>query len=159
MLWSTPQPLKEGNWASVRFFLSILHHAGRAQEWEQEFLLTAGRMLCKQVHLVKHHFHGSHTQPVSQITAFCQWGSQLLLAGDSEMPIVITAFILKYSPDLIPNEMHRATNKASLAWVKCKHTWLWETPGSLYLHLQVITHIHHHSTGRTHATLRTLNQD
>lgn len=31
------------------------------------------------------------------------------------MPIVITAFILKYSPDLIPNKMHRATKHVSLA--------------------------------------------
>lgn len=116
-------------------------------------------MWYKQVHLVKHHFHGSHTQPVSQITAFCQWGIWLLPAGDSEMPIVITAFILKYSPDLIPDEMLCATNHVSLAWAKCEHTWLWETQGSLYLHLQVIACIHHHSTECTHAMLQTLNQD
>lgn len=115
-------------------------------------------MLCKQVHLVKHHFHGSPTQPVSQITAFCQWGGWLLPAGDSEMPIVITAFILNYSPDLIPNEMHRAANHVGLTWAKCKLTWLWETQGSLFLHLQVIACIHHHSTEHTHVMLQTLNQ-
>ena len=139
------------------FFLSPPHHAGRTQEWEQEFLLTAGWMLCKQVHLVKHHFHGSHTQPVSQITTFCQWGGWLLPAGDSEMPI--TAFTLKYSPDLTPSEMHCASNHVSLAWAKCKHTSLWETLSSLYFHLQVITCIHYHSTEHTCAILQTLNQD
>lgn len=75
-------------------------------------------MLCKQVHLVEHLFHGSPTRPVSQITALCQRGGWLLPAGASEMPIVITAFILKYSPDPIPNERHRATDHVSLAGAK-----------------------------------------
>lgn len=159
MPWSTPQALKEGKWASVGFFLSLPHHAERAREWEQEFLLTAGWMLCQQAHLVKQHFHGSHAQPVSPMTAFCQWGSRLLPAGDSEMPIVITGFILKYSPDLIPNEMHHATNHVSLAWAKRKHTRLGETQRSLYLHLQVTTCIHRHSTDHRRTMLQTLNQD
>ena len=81
-------------------------------------MLKDGSMLCKQVHLVEHPFHGSPTRPVSQITALCQRGGWLLPAGASEMPIVITAFILKYRPDLIPNERHRATDHVSLARAK-----------------------------------------
>lgn len=58
------------------------------------------------------------------------------------MPIVITAFILKYRPDLIPNERHRATDHVSLARAKHLAQGATKCPAPMS---EKASHIHRHT--------------